>query len=355
MMSYLLLGMIGVTFVGLIVYGLRKHKLYQYFWRRILMVWAGILLIVLVAVAPIRVQSDSGGLSNTDLIIVADLTQSMNAVDGRGGNERTRIEDMRDDIRQLANDYAGASVGLYTFSDVSGLYLPLTIGSDDINNAVDTLYTATQFQTVPKVASYKDVFHDVATYVDAQKQADPTRRRIVVFMSDFEIYKDQEQSAEIVSAAKELTDHGASFAGVVYGTTNPAKMLLISYDYETHVYQPSYLKYGDEEYSKYLQESSKTVFSSANPGLAEQIATATSGSVVQATTDQDKIKSAVDKAASRAGKLTAQNNQTQAIRQNPFYVVPAVLLLAWLVAVEIVQLPVVVSRLWRGRQKGAQS
>lgn len=354
MMAYILIGVVVAVLIALLIYGKRRKVWAQYFWRRIMLVWVGILLVLGVAVAPIRIKSNGNGVSNLDLIIVADLTQSMNAVDGRGGSERTRIEDMRDDIKQLANTYAGASIGVYTFADATQLYLPLTTGIDDVISAADTLYTASQFQAVPIVTSYKDVFSTVSSYVKAQHDVDPTRQRVVVFMSDFEIYKEQEQPGDIVTAAKQLTEQGASLATVAYGQDTPANMLLMRYDYETGVYEPNYKKYGSEEYEKYLQQNGKTVQSTANPELAEQIASETGGSVAHATKDQASIASALKASIKYSAKLTAQSTQTQAIQQNPFYVIPALMLFVWLVLVEVIRLPAVASRLWHPRRKGGK-
>lgn len=330
MIRLIVLAIIVAGFVLSIVIG-RIRKLGKYFfWRQVVVLWGCLLVTTGIALAPLKVHSITNVVSNRDIIFVLDTTASMNAVDGREGNEKTRLEDAKTDMHTIVNANAGASFGLYTFSDQTALMLPLTTGADDTATAIDTAYTPTHFNTVNKIVPYKQLFTDLGTYLRAQQQSDPTRQRIVIMLSDFEIFKEKEQANDIVDAANNITNAGAGFVGLVYGTTAGAKMLNMAYDYTNSEFIPSYKLYGDDEATKYLSDNYKTVISKANPELANDIAHKLGGTAVEANKTQD-FNGAIAKAAKRSGAIAAKDKQSQSLNQNIFYTIPAFLTFAWLV------------------------
>ncbi len=336
MIRWIVLALACVGLLVVFVFGRLKKRTHHFFWRRVLVVWVLLAVTVGVAVLPVASSTTVNRVSTRDIIFVVDTTQSMNAVDGRGGNETTRLQNVRDDMHRITKDQAGATIGMFTFSDQAGLYLPLTTGVEDASSAIDTLYTADQYQTVSKVASYTKVFEELGTYLASQYKLDPTRQRVVVMLSDFEIYKNQEQTNQIVEAARVIKENHAGFAGIVYGQDAGAKMLNMTYDYENSEYIPTYKKYGDTDYTKYLQNNYKTVLSTPNPELAIKIASGFGGSTARAT-DENTIMPTVTKAIKQANAASASNPQSLAMRQNVLYVVPALAAFCWLCITEYIR------------------
>jgi hypothetical protein len=299
--------------------------------------WVIIVAIIATAVLPLGLSGRSTQVTNRDIILVADLTQSVNALDGRTGAESTRLDDMKADMKQIANDQVGASIGIMTFSDRTDLYLPLTTGSDDIRSAIDTMYTAASNQSINKIVSYQEVFTKVGEYIEAQNQTDPSRERVVVFLSDFEVFKQQETNPEIRDKATAITSQGAGYVGLLYGSGQPVKMLNIQFNYLEGRVEPAHVILDDQtEGVKYYQDNYKTVFSTANPDLSEQIASQLGGTSIK-TADSQDFTPAIESAAGKANASATQNLQSQATRQPLLYVVPALVGFIWLVSVEIIK------------------
>ncbi len=343
-----------VVFIGIlsglgtsIVAGRRRGMWRHFFWRRVVVLWACLLLIVVIALLPLKTNSTSNAVSNRDILFLVDTTQSMNAIDGREGNETTRLENARQDMRSIAEANAGANIGIYTFSDQTSLFLPLTTGTEDVSLAIDTVYTATRFNVVNKVAPYNQVFKDVGTYLESQQRSDPTRQRIVIMLSDFEIYNNQEQVEEVVASANAIKTYGGGFVGLLYGQPEGARMLNISYDYLNSEYAPSYKLYGDDEVTKYVAKDYKPVTSVPNPSLADAIAAQLGGTIIK-TRDSQAYEPAIEKAAQQSSSRAAQNKQAQALNQNIIYILPALLAFGWLCVSDII-LPAWLRVFWPNR------
>ena len=316
--------------------GRKQHHGGHFFWRRLVVAWGLLLVTIIVAMLPIAVQTVTSSASNTDILFVVDRTASMNAADGRSGNDSTRLQDVRTDMHTIADHYAGASIGIMAFSDQVSAYLPLTAGSADISTAIDTIYTTGEFETIQKVTPFNEVFKQVSDYIGRQQQLDPTRQRVVVFMSDFEIYNNQEQSDQIVTASQPIKAHGASFLGVLYGQDGGAKILNMLYDYEASQFVPAYTKYGDEDYIKYLRAKGGPVTSVPNVDLSAKLS-AQFGTPALRANQSPAFAPAIDKAITQSGRQVAKNPQAQALNQNIVYVLPALLLFVWLCASELLR------------------
>jgi hypothetical protein len=336
MIGWALLVLAIICLVAAVLYGRRRPRI-AVMWRRVVVVWGIIVATLLIAILPATVAGRSTVVSNRDIVIVADLTQSMNALDGRDGGETTRIDDMRKDIKQLADSQAGASIGIMTFADRTDLYLPLTTGSGDIHSAADTLFTASSNQSISKIASYLDVFGKVGEYLVEQNNTDPTRERVVVFMSDFEIFKQQEPEGDIVAGVRKISEQGAGFVAVSYGSTNPVKMLKMQFNYLTGLFEPAYKVYGGtDESSRYYQDNYKTVFSAANPELATKIADNIGGRSIDATKSQD-FQQSIEQGASKSLSAKSASSELQASNQQLFYVIPAAVGFGWLIVMEVIK------------------
>lgn len=336
MIAWILLVLALIGLAASILYGRRKFR-GNTMWRRVIVVWGVVTMTILVAILPIGLSGRSTTVSNRDVILVVDLTQSVNAVDSRAGGEATRIDDIKTDMRRIAEEQVGASIGIMTFSDRTDLYLPLTTGSADVNTAIDTLYTASSNQSISKIVRYQDVFKSVSEYLAAQRQTDPTRERVVVFMSDFEIFKEQESRDDIVNAASAIANEGAAYVGLAYGSGQPAQMLSVGFNYLSGNFEPTYITYPTEgDVNKYLQDNYKPVFSTANPELSGQIAQRIGGQSIKPT-DSEQFAPILEKAAGKSSSATSRDTQTQARKQQIFYVFPALFGFTWLVMIELIR------------------
>lgn len=343
MIRWIVFATIATGLITALVIGRLKKINDQFFWRRVLVLWGCLFATAIVAVAPIKVRSVADRVSNRDIIFVVDTTQSMNALDSRDGGESTRLDDARKDMYAIAEANVGASIGMYTFSDQGMLLLPLTTGTDDISAAIDTVHTAPSMYKIGKVLSYEQLFKDIGSYVHAQQQMDPTRQRVVVMMSDFEVFKDKEQVDTILGAANNIPDAGAGFVGMVYGTTAGAKMLNMAYNYTDSEFVPAYKMFGGSELTRYLHDNYETVVSKANPELANNIARKLGGTAIEASKTQDTT-GAIVKAAKHSGAIAAKNKQSQALNQNIFYTIPAFFTFVWLI------LAVIARPRWLGKR-----
>ncbi len=350
--AVLALSVLGL--VASLLYGRRKQP-GSVMWRRVVVLWAVIVSTVVVAVVPIGLGGRTTRVTNRDIILVIDLTLSVNALDSRDGGEGTRLDDIKTDMRAIAENQAGANIGILTFSDRSELYMPLTANSADVNSAIDTLYTASSNESISKTAAFKDVFTATGDYLSAQRQTDPTRERVVVFMSDFEVFKQQETDGDIIAAAAVLSENGASYVGMHYGSGQPVKILSTGFNYLTGNFEPTYVTQKSElEGLKFLQDNYKTVYSTSNSGLSEQIARQINGQSVNAYKKQDYVP-AIESAARSASAASLQTSEAIASKQQLLYVVPATVGFVWLVLVELVKPSWVMKRLSRSRSSSGSN
>ncbi len=321
-------------------------------WKKSIILLSGLLLIALINMLSVGLLSSSPSASNRDIVFLVDLTLSMNAVDGRDGNESTRIDNVREDMLQIAQDNEGAALGIFTFSSDTEFYSPLSVNSNDFKEAVETLYTAPTLNSVASVVKYSDTFTKLEDYLKKQNEVDPTRERVVIVMSDFEVFNDQEPTEEIVNSSKKLKNYAGGLANIVYGKDEGSKILIMGYDHITGENKPWY-KIKDSAYDSYTDEDVKEIgfdpdkfMSSASTGdyvavlskpnfsLAENIAKTNGGKTIRYT-DKSQYKKTIDSVSRSAAKSAASSEQSKALRQNWLYSPIALLLFIWLAISEL--------------------
>lgn len=318
-------------------------------------------LLLLINLLPIRLGTTAQLVSKRDIIFVVDLTQSMNANDGRAGNDTTRLDDVRTDITTIAKQNVGASIGIVTFSDIATTYLPITTNSNDITNAVDTLFTSSYLNMPTTVVTYSDVFKKLATDTATLKKHDPTRERTVIFMSDFEIFNNSETTENVIDSTKTLTETIGGFVSIAYGKSEGSKILKMTYDYDEDTFMP-YFKTSsgsnstslDDDFYKYLDggpdNNYKPIVSKANKELAASIASSLKGQTL--TYEQnDEYQTTISKAFSSATSAAAKDPKSQAIRQNWLYAPVAFVIAVWLVVLEILK-PIWLDKLLTSKKRG---
>lgn len=348
-MKYIIFAVSLFILISYIVIAFFRKKHHKIFFFRISSVLLIFTLITAINILPLQLANKGLNISNRDIIFVVDLTLSMNANDGRNGNDQTRLENVKDDIRSIASDNVGASVGILTFSDQSNIFLPLAQNSNDIQEAVDTLYTNTEFNTIAQVSSYKQTMESTIKYLRLQKEADPTRERVVVMMSDFEIYNKAETNGIIVQAALPLKDLTGGFVSIVYGKKEGSMILKMKYDFDSYKIVPSYTvnKYPTDKYlndsagfdtDKYMDggkdNNYKALISKSNIELSNLLAKSVDGQSLNYK-DTNKFKTAIEKASTKANESSAKDPKSQKLRQNWLYSPVSIILIGWLVILEI--------------------
>lgn len=348
-MRYILLAWTLTLLIVAVLLRVNSAKRYVA-WKRFVVLAVGLTAIVGVNALSLGLRSAAPNVSNRDIIFLVDLTLSMNAVDSREGGDTTRLDNAKEDMLKIAEANAGAAMGIYTFADEPVLYSPMTVNSTDFSDATETLFTTTYLDALPRIAKFSDSFSRLTDYLKAQHEVDPTRERIVVVMSDFEVYNNQESQNDIVGAVRGIKDYAGGAVFITYGRDEGSFVLKTWYDYEKGTYGPQYklsssLGFDDEtierwgfDANKYMDVFEggeiKGVISKPDFTLTEQLAAAVGGKAVRYT---DKLEDAVANAARPAAKQAADNEKSQALRQNWLYAPLALVLFLWLTVSEIIR------------------
>ncbi|MCA9347834.1 VWA domain-containing protein [Candidatus Saccharibacteria bacterium] len=344
MIIYIILALNIAIIALLVVYRKRLRIINEVMYKQLLVTFGLLLAIAISNVLSIGIFENASNVSNRDIIILADISHSMNAVDGRNGNESTRIEDMREDIINIITDNQGAAISIHEMGYTNHVVTPLNTNLEHLTEATNTLYSPDTDSPLKNITSYKDAFEYIGEYLKKQHDFDPTRERILITMSDFEIYKDQENQDDIKSAYQNLKQYAGGFVNIVYGKDEGANILYMTYDYVNNKTVPAYIYYqeSDSIFSslldlKYIEEPyGEPVTSKPNVELATTLTKANSGQLLRSNAPDD-YKQAIAKSATSAYRKAASNPESQAIRQNWLYAPLALILFLWIIICEVIK------------------
>lgn len=175
------------------------------------------LTFVLVLLRPGVGQADgTTQLTDLDVLVVVDRTRSMAALDYAGA--RPRIEGVRNDLAELAEDLPGARFAMLGFGAEARLVLPFTTDVAAFESAVETLDLER-----PRQGDGSRADRPVAEAVEVLERARerrPERRRVVVYVGDGEDTTGGGSDSDFGDVA-ELVAGGAVLG---YGTEDGAKM-----------------------------------------------------------------------------------------------------------------------------------
>ncbi|WP_218712742.1 VWA domain-containing protein [Arthrobacter sp. BF1] len=184
--------------------------------------YGALVLLVLIACARPGLVGASAPVANTELNVyfVVDVTPSVAAEDYNG--KSPRLDGMKEDIRALATELAGARFSLLTFDSKASVTMPLTTDA----TALDTM---TQVLTPKAVYISQGSSISVAKQLLAQRLAaaaktHPERPRLVFYLGDGEQTADS--APEPFKENVELIDGGAVLG---YGTAAGGKMREFSF------------------------------------------------------------------------------------------------------------------------------
>jgi len=153
--------------------------------------------------------------ADLEVLVVLDRTKSMDAED-YDGDER-RLVGARQDLVQLTRDLPGARFAMLTFGDDTRLELPFTTDTTAFGSLVETVRTENPFSATGSLVDRP--LEDMDEILTRAAEADPDRRRLVVFVSDGENTADGEQAS--FAPLAELVDGGVVLG---YGTEEGGPM-----------------------------------------------------------------------------------------------------------------------------------
>lgn len=175
---------------------------------------AGMLVLVLLQPG-IGGKAPDGEHGNVDVFFVADTTPSIVAEDYNG--EKPRLDGVKRDIRKISRKLAGARFSLITFDSDAVVRMPLTTDATALQTAVEVIRPEAALSS--SGSSISNANRLLARQLLDARDADPTRRRVVVYLGDGE--QTIRASPRSFAKAGALTDSGAVLG---YGTAEGGKM-----------------------------------------------------------------------------------------------------------------------------------
>lgn len=313
---------------GLIFIGRRWRLNTKPYWRRVIIV-AGLLLMgVLAGLLPFKPLDPGQLTTDSDIIFLVDTTYSMNALDGRDGD--TRLNDIQNDLRTLAQSLGGSRFGMIIYERTSTIYLPLTTTYSDIDTAADTL-SAGAYIYATTDPSLTGALESTKTYLQKVQEADITRHQVIVLMTDGELTGKTDTADSVKAAAEQLSTVTDAALIIGYGTANGAKMP----DIRMSVSGDGALIRAPGRFAQGLVNGRFTdVVSRRDETQLRALATALKGTYVPAQ-EKSQALTALTNARQQAAARKAASPESLALRQNLFHVPFAILIIGWLVVTEI--------------------
>lgn len=318
-----------VLVLGLAVISWRLRLFKKAYWRRGFVVACLLLLGILVGFLPLKPLDSSQLTTDSDIIFMVDTTYSMNALDGRDGD--TRLADAQKDIQTYAKQLGGSRIGMVVFDRSSTIYLPLTSTYSDVETATSTLSTSAYYLATGS-PSFAGALENVKSYVEKLQDADNTRHRVVVLMTDGELTGDTDTPENVNNAARQLAREVDAAVVIGYGTNGGAKMPVISPDFGEG--SDGALKREDENTFGYQNDKFVEVVSKRDESQLRAMAQSLGGAYVPAQ-DTAAAEAAIVEARKQAADKQAKSSESRALRQNLLHVPMAILILGWLLLTEI--------------------
>lgn len=296
-----LLVAIGILLLGWVVFCFRRAS------RRARMLWLGrgVMVIALIGAlsrpgigsAPTEVADES-----VDVLFVLDTSASVAAEDWQDG--ATRLDGMREDIEQLAEQHPGARYSLVSFGSSAVQRLPFTTDASALQHSISTLQPEpSQYSSGTSVGAAADLVGEI---LESAASEYPDRVRVVYYLGDGEHTADGEP--ESFAGSADLVQGGAVFG---YGTAAGGRML----EYDRYGPTGEYIQNRDEEDAISQLEEERLAQIAAQLELEYRLRTAAEP-VAAAQIDP--------------GRGQSLDGSTTQLTSQPLYWVFALVVLAWL-------------------------
>ncbi|HEY2065539.1 MAG TPA: VWA domain-containing protein [Gemmatimonadaceae bacterium] len=236
--------------------------------------------------------------SGVDLVLAVDASLSMMATDVKP----TRLEQVKQEIRQLRAISPGDRVGLLAFAGRSYVLSPITVDGGALDLFLDNLDPSIVGQAGSSIA--QTIVQGTSLLALSKSGAD----RALVIMSDGEAFEPQD---DIIAAAKRAAENNVRLVTVGFGTTQGGTIPV---------------KGSPNGYKQ--DANGQTVITKYHPELLQAAAQAANGTFIpaEATDKAARIKSALSRLRTQA--RTSQTGDTLTPRYQ-WFLLPAVLLI-WL-------------------------
>lgn len=155
-------------------------------------------------------------INNFDILFVVDNTISMQANDY--GNNKTRLDAVKSDIKYIIDHYEGARFSVISFSNDAKILIPYTTDSNLAFETIDILKPPNEFYA--RGSSLNTPIDTIIESLNISHKKED-RIRIIFFISDGEITDDSE--LESYSKIASLIDNGAVLG---YGTKKGGYMII---------------------------------------------------------------------------------------------------------------------------------
>jgi Ca-activated chloride channel family protein len=203
-----------IPLIGLVGWNLWNHR-HNHLWRWVRRA-AMVLLLIAISVRPsLPGGTGLGGSSNFDVYFVVDTTSSMAAEDYNG--DKRRLDGVKQDIKDLTTEFAGARFSVITFDVKANSELPLTTDTSAVTSIANTIVQEPTIYSGGSTIS-KPV-ELLATELKKDTKSSPERQRIIFYIGDGEQTSEEEEKS-----FKELSKYISGGAVLGYGTAEGGKM-----------------------------------------------------------------------------------------------------------------------------------
>lgn len=190
-----------------------RKKPERYLWLQRFVV---IVLIILISLRPsLPGASRSAGNTLLDVYFAIDTTSSMTAEDYNGSQQR--IEGVKQDIKDITKELAGARFSVITFTRNTYQQLPLTSDTSMVRASADTLTPQHAYYGIG--SSIDQPIDDLKEELERIKKDNPERGRLIFYLGDGEQTVDKKPDS--FESIRPLISGGAVLG---YGSTEGGKM-----------------------------------------------------------------------------------------------------------------------------------
>jgi len=250
-------------------------------------------------------------LANTDIYFLVDISNSMGVNDmNYKGATKTRLESVKNYLRDYISASSGSRYSLTTFSHVANVELPLTT---DINSIISSLDTVESIPSYYAKGSYLSVgLTQIANNISKSVDQQLARQKILVVFSDGEqTGSDAPQSAGLAEIYNTLRDKNVAVVVVGVGSTVGGK---VPYD-------------ATKEKSGFIYYNGGYVISKLEEGNLKKLSDSTNGKyvIMQSYSGNDSIATAITSVSNAIASTNSGHEVT--FKDLYFYLAPIILIL----------------------------
>lgn len=245
-------------------------------------------------------HEETVNLKGSDIVVALDVSNSMNAQDILP----SRLENAKQAVEQLIDGLHGDRVGLVVFAGQPYVQMPITTDYAAAKMYLENINTGMVPVQGTAIGSAIDMASNLLT---RQTSASNGRSKAIILITDGENFED-----DAIRAAKDAAEKGIVIHTIAMGSADGAPIPV----YENGQ-QAGFMK----------DRSGNTVITKLNLPLLQQIAVATNGTCVRATTADAGLGRIMDQIRKMSKNLISNKVYRDYDEQFEFFIIPAFLLL----------------------------